>query len=385
MKKIITALANPKLSLKIKEECEVEIVIPDIQYQEGVLEALEKNKNIEILILNSLIEGNLNIYDFINRIKEKNTIINIIIILDEKDIELENFLNAKRISDIFYNNKDTIKELIKRINEDNSIKNEQEINEEIKKLKELILEKNSKKFSIKNNINKIKNVFNKFNNKTKKTHKGNIESKENKIITVIGTSGSGKSTFCAVLTKLIKNKKVLIVDCNSINNSINSIFGVKIENRNITKINSNNSLLNLKNNKNIVQKIKNLSKKYDLILIDLNKENNLENMKEIFGISNLIIFISEANLIEIEKSKNLLDVYREELKMNKEKLNIVFNKFNCNCIEEKILQNIFFEINILGKINLTKKYDLAINSNLKIIDKKIKSEYLKIIDKVNKF
>ena len=380
MKKIITALADPKLSLKIKEECNVEIITPDIQYQDGVLEILEKNNNAEILILNSLLEGNLNIFDFINKIKEKNNLIKIIIILEEQDIELENFLNAKRIVDIFYNNKNTINELIKNINEKFLSENKNEINEEIKILKQLLLEKN-KKNKLKNKIKNSKLINKLFNKKNiKKIKSKNIKEKlnNNNLICVVGSSGVGKSIFCCAFSKIIKNKKILIIDFDNINSSINSFFGIKKEKNKITKINKNIDLIAVKNiekNKLFFEKY---YKKYNLIICDINLEKN-KNL-EILLKSNLIIFISEANLIGIEKSKNLLNKYLE--KINYEKINIILNKINFNSIDEKILKNIFSEFNILGKIKLNKNYDLAINSNLKIINKKIKNDYLKIINKI---
>ena len=416
MKKIITALADPKLSLKIKEECNTEIISPDIQYQEGVLEILENNKNAEILILNSLLEGNLNIFDFINKIKEKNNEIKIIIILEEKDIELENFLNAKNIVDIFYNNKNTINELIKKINEvktlkkinkNNLEKNEEEINEEIKILKELLQKNNKNKLLNKNTNNifiKIKNkikqkekfkIFNKSKKRITKNKNNNSiffnnnvnnidENKtNNNLICVIGSSGVGKSIFCCIISKILNsnNKKILIIDFNNLNSNINSIFGIKKDKKESTKINKNIDLITVKNTKrskkDIVGKY---CKKYDLVIIDLNPENIEEQAKEVFLSSNIIIVICEANLIGIEKSRNLINNYLN--KIPKEKINILFNKINFNSIDQKILNNIFSEFNILGKIKLNKNYDLAINSNLKIINKKIKKDYLKISNKI---
>ncbi len=414
MKKIITALANPKLSLKIKNECNVEIISPDIQYQEGVLEILENNKNAEVLILNSLLEGNLNIYDFINKIKEKNNEIKIIIILEEKELELENFLNAKNIVDIFYNNKNTINELIKKINEvktlkrinkidlNNLEKNEKEINEEIKILKELLIQKNNKNKLLNKNTN---NIFNKVKNKIKQIKLININNKRktknnksncsnnifdknkinNNLICVTGSSGVGKSIFCSIISKILnsRNKKILIIDFNNLNSNINSIFGVKKDKKEITKINKNIDLITIKNNKkNKKDIVGKYCKKYDYIIVDLNLEDVEEQTKTILLSSNLIIVICEANLIGIEKSRNLINNYLNIIP--KEKTSILFNKINCNSIDPKILNNIFSEFNILGKIKLNKNYDLVINSNLKIINKKIIKDYLKITNKISK-
>ena len=67
MKKIITAIQNPKLNNKLKELNKYEIVAPDIQYQEAVLEILQK-EHIDYLILSECLEGNLEINEFIENL-----------------------------------------------------------------------------------------------------------------------------------------------------------------------------------------------------------------------------------------------------------------------------------------------------------------------------
>ena len=84
----------------------------------------------------------------------------------------------------------------------------------------------------------------------------------------------------------------------------------------------------------------------------------------------------------MKKSRNLLDIYLNNWKIKKEKFNIVFNKTNINSKSKKILALLFEDFNILGEIKLNTKYDQIINTNLKIIDRKIEKEYLKIIEKL---
>ena len=69
MKKIITALGNENLNQKLKKENIFEIVTEDIQYQEGILELLEKDNEIDFLILNELLPGNIDIRKLIEKIK----------------------------------------------------------------------------------------------------------------------------------------------------------------------------------------------------------------------------------------------------------------------------------------------------------------------------
>ena len=219
MKEIITALANPKLNNKLKEIKEFNINYNDIQYQDGVLEILKENTNIEILILSEILPGELKIKEFIYEIKKYNKNIKIIIFLEKKKEDLEYFLRSEGIFDIYYNNEISENKIIEKIkikSENNwkleKIKNI--INENIKtnemknRKKELLNIKNKLKIKLNEVIKfnyliiiKILNIF-KFKNKIKykltdnknlisnKTIK--IENNKNKIITINGLSRSWK-------------------------------------------------------------------------------------------------------------------------------------------------------------------------------------------------
>lgn len=401
---IITALTNPNINKKLKEKTNYNIIGNDIQYQDGIIEMLEKNGEVNLVIISELLPGEYSFKELINKIKNINNEIEIIVILKEKNDEIKNYLISIGIFNIFINNEITIEELIKIINEKNNIKKEIEINEEIKQLKKIILEKNKKNIKIKlfnkNNYKKIKNIFNKYINKNKLLKNKKILNK--KIISVIGTGGVGKSSFCTIFAKIIKNKKILIIDFDILNSSINSIFGIKKSNQKNNKENINKLIKKVNKNidilcatkilvdeqykkikeefSNILDKLKN---KYDLIIIDNSSECFFEYTKEILKKSDLILFLVEPNLIELKKSRNLLDIYINKWKIEKEKINIIFNKININSIDDKILKTIFSDFNILGKLKININYNLIINKNLKNINKKIKNEYLKIIKKCN--
>ena len=212
----------------------------------------------------------------------------------------------------------------------------------------------------------------------------------------------GKSSFCTIFGKLIKNKKILIIDFDILNSSINSIFNVKKFpkeiNENNYKNNINNLIININKNidllcathilvnedykelKNVfINYLKVLKNKYDLIIIDNSSECFFQYTKQLLDKSDLIIFLVEPNLIELKKSKNLLNIYINNWKIKKEKINIIFNKTNKNSIYDKILNTLFSEFNILGKIKINIDYNLIINRNIKFINSKIKKDYLKII------
>lgn len=402
--KILTALQDPKTNEILKEKTKHNIIETDIQYQEGILETLEKNNKIDLIIISQLLPGNIGFKDLINKIKIINNNIEIIAILENKNNELKDFFKQKNINSIFYNNEITIDELINVIEEKDKNKKEMEINKEIKLLKEIILENNkkieqNKKEKKTNKIlsilkeEKIKIIKNskinnikKFKNKTNKT--------QNKIISVVGIPGVGKSIFISLFSKNIKHKKILIIDFDIYNKSLDLIFGYNTkvqQEKAIIKINNNIDLFSkieifFKESYIEKNKIKNIldsfSKKYDLIIIDNTSEYSCEHTKEILKNSDSIIFLSDANLIELNKTKKLLEKYINKWKIEKERINVVFNKININSINNKILNNLFSDFNILGKINFSNKYNLIINNNLKILNKKINKEYINIIKKM---
>ena len=402
---IVTALQNPKINEVLKEKTEYNIIETDIQYQEGIIEILEKNNKIDLIIISELLPGDIGFKELINKIKKINSYIEIIVILENKNIKLKEFLKEKNISSVFYNNQITIDELINVIEEKNKTKKEIEINNEIKLLKKIILE-NNKQAEKNRKINKVINIIKKQKIKIKrkiiKNNKifnfkkiKNKTNKNNKIISVVGTPGVGKSIFISLLSKNIKNKKILIIDFDIYNKSLELIFGYNTNNQkeNATiKINRNIELLSKIEmffeesyiEKNKIKNILNsFSKKYDLIIIDNTSEYSCEYTKEILKNSNSIIFLTDANLIELNKTKKLLEKYINRWKIEKEKINIIFNKININSINNKILKNLFSDFNILGKINFNDKYNLIINSNLKSLNKKINREYLNIIKKLS--
>ena len=429
MKKIITALANPILNENLKKEKDFEILTKDIQYQEGIFEIMEEKNEIDYLILSEILPGENNIEKLIEKIKEKNIKIKIIIILESKKEELENILYKKGILKIYYNNEVEINEIISFIkNENKKIENDnEEIKKELNKLKEILIKNNiyyeidEENNSIKNEkFNKIKKNKMKNNNKIKiiKNKKSNIEINNKKIISIVGTGGVGKSIVTLNLTQILKEKqnKILIIDFDILNNSLHTILGVnKYPQKIKEKLQKNNLIQNKINIKELIIKInkkvdlisginllfdskykisnekikfilEELKEYYDTIIIDTSSECFFDYTKNILKNSNNILFLLEANLLEIKKANNLLNIYTEEWNIAKEKFNLIINKYNENSVDDLIINNIFSKYKIIGKIKMNKKYNILINKNYKqnIFQNNIKKEYEKITDKIIK-
>ena len=105
MKKIILAIDNKKISNKIKEINNFNLIMKNVQYREAILEILKKEKNINFILINEKLSGEISIEDLIKKIKIINKKINIIFFLEKSDIKKENKLKKLGIKNIYINNK----------------------------------------------------------------------------------------------------------------------------------------------------------------------------------------------------------------------------------------------------------------------------------------
>ena len=416
MKKIITAINNPKLNEELKKENKFEIICKDIQYKEAILEIIEKIKDVDIIIINEQIPGQINLEDLILKIKEINSKIKLIIILEKENLEIEKMLIKNKIKDIYYNNKINLKELIEIIN-----KKEINLEEEIFQLKKIIENKDINKNKMQNIYfnfkTKIKNNLNNF--KFQKNKK--INNKKMKIITLSGQSNIGKSTTAIFLSKYLEknNKKILLIDFNLKKQNLYFLLSTKkylknyknkkifennfynknnlkqIIKNNEIKINKNIKLISIfdfdflrfenykeKNIKNFINKIfETYKKEMDFIIIDLGCNNSYEINKEIIKNSNINLVLMEGNFLGIKEVKWLLKSYSAEYLKPENSLHIIENKYNKTSINNEILSDIFKEAKSIFKIYDNKIYNTLINSKNKniILNKKIKHDVKKII------
>lgn len=387
MIKIITALANPILNERLKQEKGIQVIGNDIFYQEGILEILEKEKNMDYIIMSELLEGKLEIKKLLEKIMEKNQKIKIILFMQEKNKEKENELYREGIYKIYYHNQIEVKDIILQIN-----KNKEKEEVKILKEKNKMLEEEIKLLK----ENEI------------------INTEDKKIISILGSGGVGKSIITINLANVLKEKKgkILIIDFDILNNSLHTILGVtkypekikkKIERNNFMKINIKELIIKINkkidlisglnlifdrnykiSSKKINDILEELKKEYSYIIIDTSAECFFEYTKEIMENSDICLFLTEANLVEIKKAKNWLNIYTNEWKIIKNKIHILINKYQEEGIEDNILKNIFSGYNIMGKIKLNKKYNLLINTNYqkKYFDEDIKKEYEIISKKI---
>ena len=416
MKKIITAIGDKNLNQKLKEESTFEIVSEDIPYKEGIIEILE-NRQIDFLILSELLPGEIDLKELIVKIKEINSKIQIILFLEKKNEELENYLYAKGVYSVFYHNQIEISKMIEVIKGEQN--DNQQLKKELEELKQLVKDKE-------NSQEEIKNFLQKKNEKTKKRRllqetERKRESELNKeklsqVACVSGTSGVGKSIFSVNLAKAFieKGNKVLIIDFDILNNSLHTILGIKKYPKKIAEKIKNNNLLEPLQVEELIMKINNqidliagisllfdgqyqiskkkivtillkLKERYDAIIIDTSSECFLDYTKEIMKNSNINIFMVEPNLLEIKKAKKLLNIYINQWGIPQSDFHILFNKYNENSIDSSILKNIFSGFTILGKLSNSSKYNLLINKNdTGNLKEELQKEYLNIFQRLLK-
>lgn len=384
MKKIITAIDNPKLNEKLKKEKNINIIGKDIQYKEGIIELLEKNKEIDMLIISENIPGEISVQKLIERINDINKKINIIYILEKEDNEKEKILKSYNITNIYYNKKITIEEIIKIIKEKNK---EKEMEEEIEKLKKIIQEKNkiknNKFLKIKKNIKEkykrnflkkihektIKNKKIKYNSKNKeKLIENKIETKYKKeygkIFNIIGNKKSEKIKISINIGYNLskENNKVLFIDLDFNKKNLTNILLEKQEldmkkkylNKNykfqksyIEKIEKNIFLMRTDskviNEKLFLKKVENYMDFFDYIIVDT--DNNYRSKIIERGCKNIII--AEAKILEIKEIKEVIEKIREIGKFCENNLHIIITGINKDSIMKEIIRKIFEDIRII--------------------------------------
>ena len=121
MKKIITAINNPIINEKLKKE-KIEVIGKDIQYKEGILEILENNKEINFILINENLPGEIKNDELINKIKKINKNIEIIFFIKKENKKNAIIKEKKIIKD------EKIKSKIKIVDYEKEIKIESFLN-----------------------------------------------------------------------------------------------------------------------------------------------------------------------------------------------------------------------------------------------------------------
>lgn len=306
---ILTAIGDPSLNNALRFENEFEVPEKDISYREGVLESLEKEKNIDIIILYEKIPGEIDFINLIKNIKLINNKIIIFFILEKENEELQNLLKTENIKNIFYINEININDFINKI-KNVKTNNENKLNEEIIKLKNIINKKNEEILKYKNN-KFVENNFNKSKN----------------IIVIIGEKFSGKTLIINNLKNVIKNNELYNFNEININNYLEIEKNNHLNSKLIFIVETQPEVLI--RNKKIINKLiyenKINSKNIYIIFNKINKYspniNISKNLYKEFNIIGKIYFNNYCDFINNEKNK-----FNKENKKLKRTYNKIFNK-----------------------------------------------------------
>lgn len=372
---ILTAILNENINYKLKEYEKINIKYDDIQYEEGLIEILENDSNIDILILNSIFYKNIISKNLMKLINKETTIILIKLkeeVYEYKDnvIQIENRNEDEMINEIINIISNKFEVEINKVSSINYLKEENEkIKNELEMLKKIIEQKKEKKL-----FEKIKDL-----KKSKEIKEGNINKKSIKkgnIILFTGVPKTGKTVISSVVAEnLSKYNKVLLIDVNFKEKDLITLFNKKKfnekEDENILiKINDNLDLLSdldivIKDFRTDISSkldilLNQLLYKYDYLIIDFNLENENFIFEYILNKADKIFILIEGDLLNLKESKKAFEKITNVI--NKKTIQIIINKNNSRFIEKEVIENIL-NVKISMLIDYSNKFIKFINTN----------------------
>lgn len=404
MKKIITAMGNETLNRELMKYAKYDLLIGDLFYQEAVLDKITGEK-YDVFVTSSLLQGELDFYDFIVKLKRIDSTMRIIVVADEIDDFFKRKMNDFGIVDIFLDSSVNISEIIDSIDREEPISTKIEYENKINSAK--VSEEIKKNYIDQNYINQSSFVVE------------NVTQKQ-EVIVFNGTNGSGKTTIAGNFSKILAKKtsaKILLIDLDTFSGNIDEIFDISkiplnvdlmmdldkkcglnyaaelisknrfdsnvfdelvIRSDGVDILTGNTSLYFCQNVLNDVhyKAILDVAKeKYDFIIIDTSSNIFLDSVKWAIQEASRVFFITENNYISMKKASQLIDIYTNSWKVWKNKIKIIVNKEKGSGIDLEIVSKIFADYQLLGSIKDNEEN--VENSYIKIL------ETIKYIPKTN--
>lgn len=191
MERIITAIGNEELNNILKEQKNLYVESSDIQYKEGVIEALEKYSSTDIVIIKDDIIGEMTLEELIFRIILIKKDIKMVLVTEKREFE-----DNKNIVKIVYDKNNYVNIITSYLTGEIYIKsnNATKYTYEVQnKSTDRRLKKSLVTQKILDKLNKYKEIIKQFLKK---------QEKKSKIITFIGSSGSRKNNSCFYFGKV---------------------------------------------------------------------------------------------------------------------------------------------------------------------------------------
>ena len=190
MRKILTAMGNDTLNRELVKYSKYDLITDDLYYQEAVLDVLKEEK-CDVLLISSLLQGQLEFYDFITKICRLYSLIRIIVVADEIDDFFKRKMNDLGIVDIYLDSNVCFEEIIDSIDREDPLNKRIIHNNRIELSK--VEEKEKQKYFSKENNENIPIVIKKVTQKQE-------------TIAISGINGSGKTTISANFSKILAKK-----------------------------------------------------------------------------------------------------------------------------------------------------------------------------------
>lgn len=404
MRKILTAMGNDTLNKELMKYSKYDLLTEDLFYQEAVLDVIKEEK-CDVLIISSLLQGQLEFYDFVEKIHKINSLLRIIIIADEINDFFKRKMNDLEIVDLYLDSNVTLTEIIDSIDREEPVVKKAAYNTKIDSLK--VAEKEKQKYVSTNDYTKSSVVIEEVTQKQE-------------IIAVTGINGSGKTTIAANFSKILAKKtssKILLIDLDTFSGNLDEIldiskipmnvdlmmdydkkcglnYAVELISKNrfdsnvfdelvirtdgIDVLTGNTSLYYCQNvlNENHYKIILETAKqKYDFIIIDTSSNIFLDSLKWSLQQASKVFFITENNYISMKKTNQLIEIFTNNWKVWKNKIEILVNRERTSGIDLEIVSKIFNEYKIIGSVKEGEENEE--NSYIRIL------KTIKYIPKVN--
>ena len=364
MKKIITALGNSTLNDELLRYSKYDVLTDDIMYQEGLIDYISRN-DVDVMVISSLLQGQFSIAEFVSEIRKINMFARIIVIAETISEEDKNIFTSKGVFDILFDESTDIDDVIDAIDREEPINYKAQYQNEVLKLKEEMEE------SYKSNVTDITNII--------------PEIQKQEVISIFGTTGSGKSSVAANLVKNFARKtsaKILLIDLDTMNGNLDELLQVSkiptnvelimdedkkcglnyaadlsIKNRFDTNVldeiiipqngfdflSGNTSLhycQNVLNEDFYNYLLKCAKEEYDFIFLDLSSNLFLDATKWALKESTNVLFVTENSNICLKKSIQILDIVFNVWNTYKGKFNLVLNRVSNSGIDGDVFTEV---------------------------------------------
>ena len=404
MRKILTAMGNDTLNKELMKYSKYDLITEDLFYQEAVLDVIQEEK-CDVLLISSLLQGQLEFYDFISKVHKIDYLMRIIVVAEEIDDFFKRKMNDLGIVDIYLDSNVTFEEILDSIDrEEPLLKRMSHINK-IESIK--VSEKEKQKYFSECDVQKTSIVVEEVTQKQE-------------IIVITGINGSGKTTISANFSKTLAKKtssKILLIDLDTFSGNLDEIldipkvpsnvelmmdndkkcglnYAVELISKNrfdpnvfdelvihtneFDVLTGNTSLYYCQNvlNENHYKIILEAAKeKYDFIVIDTSSNIFLDSVKWSLQQASKVFFVTENNYISMKKTSQLIEIFTNNWKIRKDKIEILVNKERLSGIDIDVVAKIFSSYKIIGSIKNGEENEE--NSYTKIL------ENIKYIPKVN--